>query len=1222
MNKKQEIEKTLKRYLKRKISITKGTITTFLITGLLISSNIFAAANFTDGNGSIASSTDNVAIVGKVSNSAGGQGNVVVGSYAKVGYTGANIGQSIAIGGGGGSGNINEADATYEKAGNSTPGAWARGDQSISIGGNTVSWGHSSIAIGGDDVDSAAKMETRYTKTDGTVTTGTLEEAFKNLTGGTLAPKVGAITPQTYISTISKHAAIAMGAKTKAGDLSVSIGTFSNAETTNSVALGSGAKATKDNSVAIGGGSETDRAGVAQTSQVIEGVTFSWAGGDRVLPGDVVSFGKTGYERQLKNVAPGQITQDSTDAVNGSQLYGIADTLLKKMEPTYFHTNYNSTTQEAGNSTTNKGTPDTKAGALGAYSLTAGVNTKAEGEKGVSIGYNAYNKSNSGISIGNEAGKGTANTGTSNIYIGKLAGENQTGNSVYHNIAIGENSGKGTTKGHNISLGYNAGQNTNTEDNVSIGQSSSVSGGSNTDGQRVAIGGASKAANAGAVAIGAVSNSTGINAVTIGKNASASGVNSTALGAGSSAAGSYSIAMGDKSNSANQHTIAMGYEAKTTSDFSVAIGGTSNASVARSVALGYGSTTKDAVATNQATVGPLTYNGFAGSSPDSVVSFGTAGKERQLQNVAAGQISKTSTDAINGSQLYATNNALGNLTNAAKTILGGNAAITSSGDQAGKITMTNIGDTGKNNVNDAIKAAKTEVTGTGPIVINPVTTGSNGQKIYNVTVTKGDLTSASPTYLTVTDGTGKLLGGNASIDLTQATKDKIDNAAKKDLSNVTNDTVTSKVNKGNLTSANPTYLTVTNGTGKLIGGDASIDLSQDIKNKIDNAAKNDLSNLTQAGKNVINNLAKQAINVVEGTNTHVKVDDKANGTKTFTVHADKSTTSVSTALSMTTTPTTDSTTGVVTTNYAIDLSKTTKDNIAAGKAAKDVIDTQGLTFTGDKGTTGVKKLGSTIAVTGDANIKTNATSNGVELSLNKDITIDSVTVNNGPTINNSGINMNNKPITNLAPGQNGTDAVNKNQLDEATKAAKTEVTGTGPIVINPVTTGSNGQKIYNVTVTKGDLTSASPTYLTVTDGTGKLLGGNASIDLTQATKDKIDNAAKKDLSNVTNDTVTSKVNKGNLTSANPTYLTVTNGTGKLIGGDASIDLSQDIKNKIDNAAKNDLSNLTQAGNNVINNLAKQAITVVEGTNTHVKEKNVENGLKTFTVHADKSTTSV
>lgn len=73
---------------------------------------------------------------------------------------------------------------------------------------------------------------------------------------------------------------------------------------------------------------------------------------------------------------------------------------------------------------------------------------------------------------------------------------------------------------------------------------------------------------------------------------------------------------------------------------------------------------------------------------------------RQIQNVGAGEISATSTDAINGSQLYATQDVINNVAGSVTNILGGNAAL----DNKGNITMTDIGGTGENTVHDAIKS--------------------------------------------------------------------------------------------------------------------------------------------------------------------------------------------------------------------------------------------------------------------------------------------------------------------------------------------------------------------------------------------------------------------------------------------------------------------------------------------------------------------------------------
>ncbi|MFY4174793.1 hypothetical protein ACOQIX_27950, partial [Klebsiella pneumoniae] len=79
-------------------------------------------------------------------------------------------------------------------------------------------------------------------------------------------------------------------------------------------------------------------------------------------------------------------------------------------------------------------------------------------------------------------------------------------------------------------------------------------------------------------------------------------------------------------------------------------------------------------------------------------------------------------DAVNGSQLYVTNNVVGNVASSAKTVLGGNASVGTDG----KITMNNIGGTGKDNVNDAIKAANTQVLKGTNVASVVKTTGTDG----------------------------------------------------------------------------------------------------------------------------------------------------------------------------------------------------------------------------------------------------------------------------------------------------------------------------------------------------------------------------------------------------------------------------------------------------------------------------------------------------------------
>ena len=157
--------------------------------------------------------------------------------------------------------------------------------------------------------------------------------------------------------------------------------------------------------------------------------------------------------------------------------------------------------------------------------------------------------------------------------------------------------------------------------------------------QAAALGNEAKATGSSSTAIGVRSNSAGSSAIAVGTNSAASANNAVSIGTGSKATGSESTAIGYASKAEGVNSMAMGRESSATHENSVALGSYSVSKAEKSV--------------KEATVGTTTYNGFAGTAPKGTVSVGTKGRERQIVNVAAGEISATSTDAINGSQLYA-----------------------------------------------------------------------------------------------------------------------------------------------------------------------------------------------------------------------------------------------------------------------------------------------------------------------------------------------------------------------------------------------------------------------------------------------------------------------------------------------------------------------------------------------------------------------------------------
>ena len=239
------------------------------------------------------------------------------------------------------------------------------------------------------------------------------------------------------------------------------------------------------------------------------------------------------------------------------------------------------------------------------------------------------------------------------------------------------------------------------------------------------------------------------------------------------------------------------------------------------------------------------------------------------------------------------------------------------------------------------------------------------------------------------------------------------------------------------------------------------------------AAEGDKTSVTLTNKG-LDNGGNKVVNVAEGTNdtdavnvkqlkaakTEVEAGDNvvvtsnkgSNGQTIYKVNATDNSAHVdgSDAITVTKAPTTRKNGTTTVTDYKVDLSNKTKDDINKGVDAYDTVNNKGLTFNADKGTTGVKKLGSQVAVNGDnKNIETVADANGVKVKLKDDISVNTVTaktikagdttindngltINNGPSVTKDGINAGGSRITNVAPGKDGTDAVNVNQLKKAT----------------------------------------------------------------------------------------------------------------------------------------------------------------------------------------------
>ena len=540
------------------------------------------------------------------------------------------------------------------------------------------------------------------------------------------------------------------------------------------------------------------------------------------------------------------------------------------------------------------------------------------------------------------------------------------------------------------------------------------------------------------------------------------------------------------------------------------------------------------------------------------MSVGAKDAERQIKHVAAGQISSTSTDAINGSQLFATNqqvatnttNIQTNADNIAKGInfgdgatsnkfaLGdtinvkGDANVTSTtttdGVQLALANTISVGDaaTGKPVTIDGTAGT---VSGLTNITFDPSATYTGGvaatqeqlksvsdvaNKGFNLTTSASEGTVSGTTLEQVGPGETVTVDAGKNIAITQA-GNKVTVA--------TSDTPEfTSVKLGDAT--NNTTLTST-ANGLDVGGDKITNVAAGVNST-------DAVNVSQLQSSA----AAARTEVAAGTNvTSVVKTAGAAGQDIYTVNADGAKASAGSAAVTVTAGAKDANN---VTDYAIDLAQSTKDDIGKGVTALETVQTKGLTFTGDSGTTGAKLLGESVAVTGDTNITTTATAAGVQVSLNKNLDLtDTGSVKTGnTTINNAGITITNptnasksvslttaglnnggNQITNVASGLGGT------KLSEATGSTLTNAANIGDLqqAVSGITNAENGggfglkdeagnsfmQNLGTATQIKGD-GSITTAVVTNTDGSKALQVGLGN-DLTVGGPGK-DGAAGKD----------------------------------------------------------------------------------------------------------------
>ena len=1002
---------------------------------------------------------DNSVLIGDGTGNYGGttgSRNILIGQNAQVGDSTSvvRVNQSIAIGAG------IRADKAEIYGGSITEGAWARGDQSIAIGGNVVSYGNASVAIGGDDTDKAAATQTTYINTNGQDKTGTVQQAFKDLTGGDLQ------SPR-WMNTIAGEAAVSLGTKTKSGDLSLALGSLAAAQKTNAVAVGTGANASFANSVAIGGGSATDKAGVAYTTRTILGTTYTWAGGADTIAGDVVSIGKKGYERQLINLSPGDISANSTDAINGSQLYA-AMAEIEKIR--YFSVKSNVT----GN--------QNNTGASGVDSIAIGPNASSTADRGIAVGLNSQASQPNAISLGWNANASGINA---------LAfGTNAIG-SRDNTIAIGEQSNAAVE--HSVALGSHSQAGANAFDATSSTATFKDAAGADTTIRFAANSSTLK----GAFSVGKTGEERQIHNVAAGRLSptSTDAVNGSQLYTVLNNSG-FNVLENNASKARinNNNVVNFKNGTQTTAVVTKTANGTdvtfnvntttissdaqSNASTPNRNAIANAGDVVDAI--NSVRNKPITFTGNTGSTTKKLGdSLAIKGDGADITSAAdtdniVFRLNKSNT-VVAGDNKVVTGDAVNTAINAINLNTAGNSGTGSVNlaTQSLNITGTNglqteakangievkIDTATKNKIDNAANQSLDNINPDGKNVIKGLVDIENGK---NTTASSRDVNGVKTFKVDVNTTTisagndGQVntpANGDAPVTATSVA-DAINNTY---WNVVANDNTKEAVKAGNTVkfidgknisiSQNGKEFTIATsnnvsfdhvGVGPIsIDKDAGVNAGdKKITNVANGTAPSDAVNVSQ--------LNEAKTEVKAGKNTSVTPETGANGQTIYKVDSVDTSADVTTTDALTVENKGAQNVGDASvTNYHLDLSKKTKDEIKQGVDANTTVTTKGLTFTGDSRKSNVKKLGDEVEITGDDNITTEAKPNGVQVKLNKvlnvtsvkagDTTInnDGLTVNGGPSVTKSGVNAGNKKISNVAAGdvnETSQDAVNGSQL--------------------------------------------------------------------------------------------------------------------------------------------------------------------------------------------------
>ena len=751
--------------------------------------------------------------------------------------------------------------------------------------------------------------------------------------------------------------------------------------------------------------------------------------------------------------------------------------------------------------------------------------------------------------------------GNSQVYASYIAGEGAS-TEGQNSTVVGDNASSSSAIGSDVIIGADA---------SAGGESAIVGAGASGVYYSVAVGYQTEAEWR-ATAIGYQAKATEWSTVALGNCAVASKRGNIAVGSGAQATGGSTIVIGDNSQATGMDSITIGGSAQATGECSITIGDISDATGEHSMAIGVGA--------NASGIGSISFGYYSSATDDYTVSFGDKKTKRRLVNVAAGT---AQTDAVNVSQLIskgsynADTKQLSLQSNSGSNVLVDLSALPTGGTSytAGDGIIISSGVI-------SVKKDGTVTEGNTDVVTGGTVYDAIKDKA-NVTYIDAELANKADTDLGNINDDGKGVIGNIAEE---ALADDLNAKANVNASNVADHTAEwgAAIGTGAVEDGNGEL--VTGGTVfNAVKGKADIAY---VDNELLTKADVDLSNITEGGQTVIQNIAKGSVKLENGTNTTVSSTDNADGSLTYKVNVEGN---------------------------------------------------------------GVAEEGNTGLVSGDTlyNTVNDITNNfteitdGINTELNGKANVDASNVANhtaewgaaigtGVVENGNGELVTGGTVYNAVKGKADITYVDNELLTKA-DVDLGNITGEGETVIQSIAKGSvkleNGT---NTTVSSTENEDGSLTYKVNAEGNGVAEEGNTGLisgDTLYNTVNEINN----NLTDVSDEINLELQKKANADASNVVDHTaewgaaigtgaVEDGNGELVTGGTVFNAVKGkadityVDNELLTKADVDLSNITEGGQTVIQNIAKGSVKLENGTNTTVSSTDNADGSLTYKVNVE------